>query len=369
MDSPSSNNRAVAVWLLCITALIAAMILLGGATRLTGSGLSITEWRPVSGLLPPLSEAAWEEAFALYRQIPEYRLVNPDMEMEAFRRIYWWEWSHRAFGRLIGAAFVLPLLWFLFISWRAKRRRGGGGGLSRRLLGGLVGILLLGGAQGVIGWLMVASGLEGRVDVAPSRLALHLGLAFLLMGLCFGLGLRLLRPLAAVSMRGRRWAGLLLAAIFAQIVLGALVAGGRGDTVNIHAAHIVFLHGAQSAAGAGGLAPALAEGIVVPSAASSALWLTLHQGLAYGLVGVALLLVSLGGGKLRLGLAAAVLAQAGFGLVALHADAPLATGLLHQGGGVVVFLLAVAYFCDSFPLLSHSRKRSWGGRENRREIS
>lgn len=341
--APSAAGRAVGGWLLCITALVGAMILLGGATRLTGSGLSITEWRPITGLLPPLSDAAWEEAFALYRQIPEYRLVNPDMEMEGFRRIYWWEWGHRAFGRAIGVAYVLPLLWFV---WQRQ--------LSRRLLWGLVGILLLGGAQGGIGWLMVASGLEGRVDVAPSRLALHLGMAFLLMGLCFGLGLGTLSPLARpqtlarqappgqppgrpggrVWVRERRWAGVLLAAIFIQIVLGALVAGGRGDAVS----------------------PALAEGIAVPSAASSALWLALHQGLAYGLVGAALLLVSLGGGVLRMALAAAVLAQAGFGLVALHVDAPLATGLLHQGGGVVVFLLAVALFCER-------------GRENPQEIS
>ena len=309
-------NRPVAIWLLCIAALVCAMILLGGATRLTGSGLSMTQWRPVTGILPPLSAAEWREAFALYRQIPEYRLVNPDMDLEGFRRIYWWEWSHRAFGRLIGVAFAVPLAWF------AVR-----GQLSLPLLGRLVAIFLLGALQGGIGWYMVASGLEGRVDVDPYRLALHLGMAFVLLGLCLGSGLSLLRRETTRppgGMRRRRLAGGIVFAVFAQILLGALVAGGRGDVVP----------------------PELAGGLAVPSAESGALWLALHQTLAYGLVAAVLLYAFLarGASRTRLALAGAILLQAGLGMFALASGLPVAAGLLHQAGAVLVFLLSVAHF-------------------------
>ena len=315
MNAPE-HSRPVAMWLLCVAALVCAMIVLGGATRLTGSGLSMTQWHPVTGVLPPLSAEEWRAAFALYRQIPEYRLVNPDMDMEGFRRIYWWEWSHRAFGRLIGVAFIVPLAWF------AVR-----GQLSRPLLGRLVAILLLGALQGGIGWYMVASGLQGRVDVDPYRLALHLGMAFLLLGLCLGNGLALLRPANPAAAPGRRqgWpAGALILAVFAQILLGALVAGGRGDAVP----------------------PELAQGLAVPSPEAAAMWLALHQGLAYGLVAAILLYASLAQGALRtrLALAGAILAQAGLGIFALSSGLPVAAGLLHQAGAVLVFLLAVAHF-------------------------
>ena len=316
MQHTPQNSRPVAIWLLCVAGLVCAMIVLGGATRLTGSGLSMTQWRPITGVLPPLSAEEWHQAFALYRQIPEYRLVNPDMDLDGFRRIYWWEWSHRAFGRLIGVAFFVPLAWF------ALRRQ-----LSRPLLGRLLAILLLGALQGGIGWYMVASGLQGRVDVDPYRLALHLGMAFLLLGLCLGNGLALLRPATAgISLwsRHRRVAGLILLAIFAQILLGALVAGGRGDV----------------------LPPELARGLAVPSPESGALWLGLHQSLAYGLVAAILLYASLAraAGRTRLALAGAILLQAGLGIFALLSGLPVAAGLLHQAGAVLVFCLAVAHF-------------------------
>ena len=314
MQSPSHTARPVAIWLLCVAALICAMILLGGATRLTGSGLSMTQWRPITGIVPPLSAEDWHAAFALYRQIPEYRLVNPDMDMAGFQRIYWWEWSHRAFGRLIGLAFLLPLAWF------ALRRQ-----LSRPLFRRLAVIFLLGALQGVIGWYMVASGLHGRVDVDPYRLALHLGMAFLLLGLCLHTALALLRPTAAAPRPRQQWlAGAILLAIFAQILLGALVAGGRGDV----------------------LPPSLAQGIALPSPQANAFWLALHQSLAYTLVAAILLYAGLARAATptRLSLAAAILLQAGLGIFALVSALPLAAGLLHQAGAMLVFLLAVAHF-------------------------
>lgn len=317
MKQATQDGPEIAIWLLCIAVLICAMILLGGATRLTGSGLAIIQWRPIVGILPPLSSSEWREAFAQYQQIPEYRLINSDMSLEGFKRIYWWEWSHRAFGRLIGLMFALPLLWF---SLRGR--------LSLALLARLVAILFLGALQGVIGWYMVASGLEGRVNVDPFRLAMHLGMAFLLLGLCFWNGLVLLRPPGdrLPGVWQKRAAGAIIVAVFLQIVLGALVAGGRGDFVP----------------------PDLAQGLEIQSAESSALWLRLHQSLAYSLILAVLLYSSLfrnawGGGFL---LAGAILLQAGMGIFALLSGTSLAAGLFHQAGAVLVFLLVVAHYFE-----------------------
>ena len=149
-----------------MAALIAIMVLVGGATRLTESGLSITEWKPVTGALPPLSEAQWTQAFEGYKAIPQYRELNAGMTLAEFKSIFWWEWSHRLLGRVIGMVYLLPFLWFL---WRGAL----GGDLKRRLWG----IFALGGLQGVVGWWMVASGLSERVEVSQYRLATHLVLA------------------------------------------------------------------------------------------------------------------------------------------------------------------------------------------------
>ncbi|GIX14383.1 MAG: heme A synthase [Paracoccaceae bacterium] len=221
-------RRAIAAWLMALFALVVAMIAVGGATRLTDSGLSITEWRPVTGALPPLSDAEWAEEFRKYQAIPEYRLVNRGMTLEEFRFIYWWEWGHRQLGRLIGLVWAAGFLWFLL------RRAIPPGWTARLLLPGV-----LGGVQGAIGWWMVASGLGGdRVDVASYRLATHLGLAFLILGLIAWYVMLLKRDEVALLQarrradRGlRRWGGVLVAATFVQILLGALVAGidaGRG---------------------------------------------------------------------------------------------------------------------------------------------
>src|SRR6476646_3088021 len=160
------RDGAVRAWLLAVAMLVFAMVIVGGATRLTDSGLSITEWKPLLGAIPPMTDQAWGEAFAKYKEIPQAQIVNPHMTVETFKFIYWWEWSHRQLGRLIGVAFALPLVVFALTG--ALRQ-----GLGTRLAG----ILALGGLQGFIGWFMVQSGLEARVDVSPYRLALHLSVA------------------------------------------------------------------------------------------------------------------------------------------------------------------------------------------------
>ena len=177
----ASHTRALRVWLSCLALLIVAMVLVGGATRLTDSGLSITEWKPVTGVIPPLSEGAWQEAFNAYQKIPEYLELKRGMSLDQFKTIYWWEWGHRFLGRLIGVAFLLPFLAF----WMA-------GFIPRALLPRLVGLFVLGGLQGAVGWFMVKSGLVARVDVSQYRLAAHLGVAVLILGytlwLIFDLG-------------------------------------------------------------------------------------------------------------------------------------------------------------------------------------
>lgn len=210
------DNRPVALWLFAVSVLLLAMVVLGGVTRLTNSGLSITEWKPVTGVLPPLSEAAWAAEFESYRGIPEYQLINKGMGLEGFKRIYWYEWSHRLLGRAIGLAFALPFLWFLLR-----------GRLERPMAWRLAAILALGGSQGALGWFMVMSGLSDRVDVSQYRLAAHLGLAFVIQAATFWTALDLWRP-AARSARPGRIAGPAVAAValvFVQVILGAFVAG------------------------------------------------------------------------------------------------------------------------------------------------
>lgn len=223
-------RRAVRVWLLILFVLVALMIAVGGLTRLTDSGLSITEWRPVTGALPPMDEAAWQAEFDKYRAIPEYQLQNRGMTLEAFKVIYWWEWGHRQLGRLIGLVWAAGLV----VLWATRRIPAG-------WVGRLLGLGALGGAQGAIGWWMVASGLEGEmVSVASYRLAVHLGLAFVILGLIAWFVYQLGRPAAALlqARRNREPKLAALAAVtaglaFVQILLGALVAGidaGRGFT-------------------------------------------------------------------------------------------------------------------------------------------
>lgn len=218
MDSSSPRPLVLSRWLFAVAALVFAMVVVGGITRLTESGLSITEWQPIRGAIPPLTQVDWERAFDLYKRTPEYIRVNgpAGMDLAAFKVIFFWEWVHRLLGRLIGLAFALPLAWFA-----AKRAIPKGYGWR------LVGLLALGGLQGVIGWWMVASGLVERTDVSHFRLAAHLLLALLILGLLVWTALDL-RRLAAANERPARLtrpAAATLAILFIQLLLGAWVAG------------------------------------------------------------------------------------------------------------------------------------------------
>jgi heme a synthase len=213
--SEAANRRAVSRWLGFVAFLVFALVLVGGMTRLTDSGLSITEWKPIHGVIPPMSEAEWQEEFAKYKQIPEYSQVNPDMELSGFKRIFWWEWAHRFLARLVGLVFALPLAFF----WLTGR-------LESALKPKLLGLLALGGLQGALGWWMVASGLTKRVDVSQYRLAAHLTLA----SLVFAGIIYVMRGLALYSEREardgtRRPAGFMVLLLLLQIYLGGLVAG------------------------------------------------------------------------------------------------------------------------------------------------
>ncbi len=217
------SRRRVALWLFIMCGLVAAMVLVGGATRLTDSGLSITEWRPVTGAIPPMSEADWLSEFEKYKTIPEYSEVNFGMSLAEFKQIYWWEWGHRLLGRLLGFAFLVPLLFF------AATKQ-----LPRPLTIKLFALFVLGGLQGALGWWMVSSGLADRVDVSQYRLAAHLALAVLLFAAMFWLALDLWpHEKIAASSRVRLGAVLLALGVFAQMILGAFVAGLRaGRTFN-----------------------------------------------------------------------------------------------------------------------------------------
>lgn len=218
-------SRAVSAWLLAVAAMIWIMVALGGATRLTGSGLSIMEWAPLSGALPPLSEAEWQRLFDLYKTIPQYELVNRGFTLAEFKEIFWLEWVHRLWGRLIGLAYLLPLLWF----WLR-------GGIPAGYGGRLLGLFLLGGMQGVVGWFMVASGFEpDRTAVSPYRLVVHLGLALLLYAAILWTALSLRQPLPPPVAPGRerdlgavrRWAKAAAWLLVAAMLAGGFVAGLR----------------------------------------------------------------------------------------------------------------------------------------------
>lgn len=219
---PAVDQRAlrgrgpIRIWLYCICVLVFAMVVVGGATRLTDSGLSITEWKPIHGAIPPLNDAEWQEEFTKYQQYPEYEIVNKGMSLSEFKFIFWWEWAHRLLGRFIGIAFFVPLVWF----WAR-------GQVEPWLKPRLVGLFALGGLQGGIGWWMVASGLVNRVDVSQYRLAIHLTIACLI----FSYALWLARGLSekrdpGIAASGQGSFALVLVALgLAQIFLGGLVAG------------------------------------------------------------------------------------------------------------------------------------------------
>jgi len=323
----------VRVWLFAVAALVFVMVSVGGATRLTGSGLSITEWQPIMGVVPPLSEAAWQEALEKYRQIPQYRHLNKGMSLEAFKRIFWWEWTHRFVARFVGVAFLVPFLFFLAT-----------GRIAGALVPKLAALFALGGLQGAIGWYMVRSGLSERIDVSQYRLAVHLSLAVVifagLLWIAFSLGARTARS-QSVAAAYCKTAAFIVGLVFLQIVAGAFVAGLK--------------------AGAGYNTWPLMDGRLVPQGLGvmSPWWANLfenattvqfnHRMLAYALVAVVLWhvwsvlsrtddrLVRMSG----LALGVAVLAQVGLGIWTLLAQVPLSLGLAHQAGAVTLFGLAL----------------------------
>jgi heme a synthase len=344
------HGRVITLWLCAVAALVLAMVLVGGATRLTESGLSITEWQPVMGVVPPLNDAQWQAEFEKYQAIPQYHELNADMSLAAFKTIYWWEWTHRILGRTIGFVFLLPLLWFLWNGWIPPGRRAP-----------LWTIFGLGALQGAVGWWMVASGLAGRVEVSQYRLAAHLVLACLIyVALVWTArrwsGQQLPRlSLAPMDTGQRGWvrggAIALLVLILAQIYLGALVAGLRAG----HAYNTWPLID-------GGLIPEPSRLFFdVP------LWrnffenaLTVqfdHRMLAYAIWALAILHAfhvarTIKKGPVLIGavlLAVAVTLQAALGIWALLTVVPLSLALMHQTMAMVTLTLAVIHASDVVP--------------------
>ena len=211
------HNRFIAIWLLVCCAMVFAMVILGGVTRLTGSGLSMVEWDPIFGMVPPLDETAWNETFELYQQSPEYKKINVGMDLDGFKNIYWFEFSHRVLGRTIGTVFLLPFLFFLIKGW-----------VTRPLIPRLTGMFVLGGLQGLLGWYMVKSGLVDNPHVSQYRLTAHLGLAIVIYAYMFNVALELLhgrKRSAVVSSGLQRAITLLSTLIFITILSGGFVAG------------------------------------------------------------------------------------------------------------------------------------------------
>jgi cytochrome c oxidase assembly protein subunit 15 len=337
IDRAKGARRGVRLWLILLGLLVAVMILVGGMTRLTDSGLSITEWKPVTGSLPPLSAADWEAEFALYQATPEFRLQNNAMSLSEFKTIYWWEWSHRQLGRFIGLVWAVGFLGFLLARKIPP-------GYTGRLFG--VGVLI--GIQGAVGWWMVSSGLEGSMlDVASYRLATHLGLAFAIFGLIAWDAFLLKRSETALMKARRvgearlvRLASGLIGLVFLQIILGALVAGidaGRGYTDWPLMAGRFFPEGAFD------LQP---------------VWRNFFEddGLVqftHRIVGYLVLVLALWAWAVarrsphpatRRGFARAlamVFVQIALGVVTVMYSAPLEIAIFHQGGAILTLLLAL----------------------------
>jgi cytochrome c oxidase assembly protein subunit 15 len=325
------HHGVIRLWLYSVAILIFAMVLVGGATRLTESGLSIVEWKPVTGTLPPLSESAWQAEFDKYKTIPQFQQRNSTMTLDEFKTIFWWEWAHRLMGRVIGAAFLLPFLFFLAKGWVGPLR------------GRLWGIFALGALQGAVGWWMVASGLADRLEVSQYRLATHLILACVIFVAVLWTALQLTgRPAIAVPPRLRAGALALLVLALFQVYLGALVAGLRAGLIY-------------------NTWP-LIDGRLVPDASSlfhdMPWWRNLfentltvqfnHRMAAYLLLVLALLhLVDVARTAPRVlplaaALAGAIVLQAALGILTLLHQVPIGLALAHQAGAVLVLALATA---------------------------
>lgn len=321
---PMSDVRR---WLWVVAALVAGMVMLGGATRLTGSGLSITEWNVVTGIFPPLTDAAWLAEFEKYKAIPQYQQINKGMSLADFKFIYFWEWAHRLLGRIVGFAFALPLAWFW---WKGK--------IDRALGWKLLLLLFLGGLQGFIGWWMVASGLSVRTDVSQYRLAVHLTLAGVIFVALVWVATTLLPKRESTGRRGKVFAVILIALSLVQVFLGAIVAKtNAGLTFNTWP---------------------LIDGVFHPKREQLFLlepwWRNMfenvlavqfnHRMTAYLLwfaaLGYALVQMRSTAAREAWILFALVTAQAVLGIVTLLYSVPLALGLAHQAGAVAVLAFA-----------------------------
>lgn len=321
----SNDRRAVAAWLLACAALVFLIVVVGGVTRLTRSGLSIVEWQPLIGAIPPLSEADWQALFAKYRETPEFRLVNFDMTLEGFKTIFWWEYIHRLLGRLIGVVFLVPLLYFLL-----KRK------IDKTLAWKLGGIFLLGALQGALGWFMVKSGLVDDPRVSHFRLTAHLGVALAIFAAQVWIALDLLRP------KTPGWSAGALALpviVFLMALSGGMVAGLRAGY-----AYNTF--------------PLMNGYVVPPEVLSLDPW---WQNFLYNMATVQLVhraffwllavLVPLAWWRNRAAasanvLMAAFVLQASLGISTLLLRVPVALGAMHQGGAVLL-LAAALWFAHS----------------------
>jgi len=336
-DLRGEKTRSLApvrIWLVAIAVLIVAMIIVGGATRLTDSGLSITEWQPIHGTIPPLNAAEWQEEFEKYQQIPEYQIVNQGMTLAEFKEIFWWEWAHRFLGRFIGVVFFVPLLWF----WATGR-------IGRSLAPQLAGIFVLGGLQGAIGWWMVASGLSERTDVSQYRLAVHLTLAFGILALVVWVARGLSPRARPASGAGKGGATLILVLLFLQVFLGGLVAGlDAGLVANTW--------------------PTM-DGDMIPHGllVMEPWWLNLfenpvtaqfdHRMVAYLILVVALVhalrVRGTDASRGAVALALVLFAQAAIGIATVVLEMPLHVALFHQFGGAVAMWVAVVHRRDMTP--------------------
>ena len=332
----TSADRAVQTWLAIVALLVLLMIIVGGATRLTDSGLSITEWQPILGAIPPLTEAHWLEALEKYRQIPEYQLVNKGMSLDEFKVIYWWEWGHRFLGRIIGLAFAIPLAVF---AWRGMLRPGA--------LPKYAGVLALGGLQGAIGWYMVSSGLVDRVDVSHYRLALHLSVAFLILGLLVWLAMDLRDENTTHSghlpTNAATLALLILFVVFAQVALGAFVAGLKaGLAYNTWP----LMNGQIIPDDLFVMSPGLINFVENATTVQFNHRLVAYLVVALGLWHVMSILQSKCSGEIRTSailLAAGLLAQMVLGIVTLLYAVPIGLGIAHQGFAAIVLAIAVRH--------------------------
>jgi len=320
------RDRWVGIWLLVVAAFVVAMILVGGATRLTDSGLSITEWDLTKGLTPPLTAQRWAEEFRLYQATVEYQNQNFGMSLAEFKHIYWWEWGHRFLGKVIGLVFALPALFFLVT-----------GRLRGRFRVTAV-LFLLGATQGAIGWWMVTSGLFDRLDVSPVRLAIHLGMALVILALSLWVAIGAFGvPREGSKLGASRWAALaLLVLVFAQAMFGALMAGADGGPAY---ADWPQIGGEWIPSSAFGLEP-LWHNFTEDHATQH----LVHRTLGYVVALCAFVLsgfaLARGQGLARIAgatVGAIALVQVGLGVLTVLAASPLSLSLMHQAGGVALW--------------------------------